>query len=123
MRAMLKLAGGDRMTETNLPEFIRQADEYRATGDLADQVFKVLNVLGADHPFPVMRVAELRDWFESGAYDRIMRGEYVKRGDEQRPYREDVAAAARAYKEAARSTFGAAGEAARRVVDSFRPPA
>lgn len=120
MRAMLKLAGGDRADESNLAEFIRQADEYRDTGDLADQVFKVLNVLGADHPFPVMRVAELRDWFEIGAYDRVMRGEYIRRGEEQRPYREDVAAAARAYREAARTTFGAAGDAARRVVDSFR---
>ncbi|HET7275600.1 MAG TPA: M48 family metallopeptidase [Longimicrobiaceae bacterium] len=120
MRAMLKLAGGGEANETDLPEFIRQADEYRATGDLADQVFKVLNLLGADHPFPVLRVAELRDWFQSGAYERIIGGEYQRRGDAQRPYREDVAAAAKAYAQSARETFGTAGETARRMVDSFR---
>lgn len=120
MRAMLKLAGGGAATDTNLGEFIQQADEYRATGDLADQVFKVLNLLGADHPFPVLRVAELRDWFESGAYERIVGGEYQRRGEAHRPYREDVAAAARAYRESARETLGTAGQAARRAIDSFR---
>lgn len=119
MRTMLRLAGG-ASDETNLPEFVKQADEYRATGDLADQVFKVLNLLGADHPFPVLRVAELRDWYAAGDYDRIMRGEYARRGDQTPPYREDVSAAKNAYAEAARQTFGAAGEAARRMVDSFR---
>ena len=120
MRVMLKLAGGGRSGEVNLPEFIQQADAYRQGGDLADQVFKVLNILGADHPFPVLRVAELRDWFESGEYDRIMRGEYRRRGDQDTPYADDVAAAARAYAESARDTFGQASQAARRVVDSFR---
>src|SRR5690606_19365445 len=36
MRVMLKLAGGGSASETQLAEFIRQADEYRASGDLAD---------------------------------------------------------------------------------------
>jgi Zn-dependent protease with chaperone function len=119
MRTMLKLAGGGTRGETNLPEFIRQADEYRQGGDLADQVFKVLNLMGATHPFPVLRVAELRDWFEAGDYDRIVRGEYVRRGEDDHPYTEDLAAAARSYAAGARETFGQASAAARRVVDSF----
>jgi Zn-dependent protease with chaperone function len=120
MRVMMKLAGGGPNTETNLPEFIRQADEYRDGGDLADQVFKVLNLLGADHPFPVLRVAELRDWYQSGDYDRILRGEYRRRGEAEASYTEDLAAAARSYAENARTTFDSAADAARRVVDSFR---
>ncbi|MBW3628141.1 MAG: M48 family metallopeptidase [Gemmatimonadetes bacterium] len=120
MRVMLKFAGGGLAGETNLPEFIRQADEYRQTGDLADQVFKVLNLLGADHPFPVLRVAELRDWFERGDYDRIIRGEYQRRSDAERPYMEDLAAAGRSYAEGAKEAFGSAADAARKVVDSFR---
>jgi Zn-dependent protease with chaperone function len=120
MRTMLRLAGGGARGESNLPEFIRQADEYRQGGDLADQVFKVLNLLGARHPFPVLRVAELRDWHESGAYDRIVDGEYVRRGEEEHaPYTEDVAAAARSYAAEARETLETATAAARRVVDSF----
>lgn len=119
MRVMLKFAGGGSMTETDLPEFIRQADEYRSGGDLADQVFKVLNLVGANHPFPVLRVAELRDWFESGDYDRILRGEYRRRGEPEPAYVADLSAAARAYAESARSTFDTATQAARRMVDSF----
>ena len=120
MRTMLKFAGGGRNSESNLPEFIQQADSYRQGGDLADQVFKVLNLLGADHPFPVLRVAEMRDWFESGAYDRIMRGEYIRRGEATGPYRDDLSEAGRAYAENARQTLNTASDAARRVVDSFR---
>ncbi|HYW05946.1 MAG TPA: M48 family metallopeptidase [Longimicrobium sp.] len=119
MHAMLKFAGGSS-GESNLADFIVQADDYRATGDIADQVYKVLNLLGSTHPFPVIRVAEMRSWFESGAYERIIAGEYRRRGDADTPYREDVAEAARAYTDAARETFGQAGDAARRVVDSFR---
>lgn len=120
MRTMLKFAGGGRVPDTNLGEFIRQADEYRRGGDLADQVFKVLNLLGANHPFPVLRVAELRDWVEAGEYDRIVRGEYRRRDGEDRPYREDLSEAVRSYATGARETVGQATDAARRVVDSFR---
>jgi Zn-dependent protease with chaperone function len=119
MRTMLKLAGGGSEADTNLPEFIRQADEYRQGGDLADQVFKVLNLLGARHPFPVLRVAELRDWYEAGEYDRILRGEFQRRGEAPPPYGEDLAAAARTYAADAREGFATAADAARRVVDSF----
>jgi Zn-dependent protease with chaperone function len=121
MRAMLKLAGGGFAAETSLPEFIRQADEYRSTGDLADQVFKVLNLIGANHPFPVLRVAEMRDWFESGAYERILHGEYRRRGEPESAYFDDLAAAGRSYAESARATFGSAADAARRMVDSVWP--
>lgn len=120
MRTMLKFAGGGRLSDTNLPEFIQQADAYRQGGDLADQVFKVLNLLGADHPFPVLRVAEMRDWFESGAYERILSGDYIRRGETSGPYREDLSAAGRAYAEGAKQTLHTASDAARRVVDSFR---
>lgn len=124
LSTMLKFAGGGTNEQTNLPEFIRQADEYRASGDLADQVLKVLNTLFLTHPFPVIRVAEMRSWFESGAYDRILRGEYRRRDDTGGAYSEDMAEAAKAYSDSARDTFGQAAQsaqdAARKVVDSFR---
>jgi Zn-dependent protease with chaperone function len=120
LRTMLKFAGGSFADETNLNDFIQQADDYREGGDIADQVFKVLNVLGATHPFPVMRVAEMRSWFETGDYDRIVGGDYRRRGDTETPYKEDVTAAASAYRESAKEAFGQAADAARKVVDSFR---
>ncbi len=119
MRTMLKFAGGTT-NDTNLADFIAQAEEYREPGDLADQVFKVLNVLALTHPAPVIRVAEMRNWFESGAYERVLAGDYRRRGEPEPSYAEDVAAAAASYRETARDAFGNAQQAARRVVDSFR---
>jgi Zn-dependent protease with chaperone function len=119
LSTMLKFAGGVP-DQTNVADFIQQAEEYRTSGDLSDQVYKVLNVLGATHPFPVIRVAEMRAWFESGAYERILAGEYHRRGQPDGSYGEDMAAAARSYADSARETFGQATEAAKRVVDSFR---
>jgi Zn-dependent protease with chaperone function len=120
LRTMLMFAGGHSLPEANLPDFIKQADEYRESGDLADQVFKVLNVLSLTHPFPVIRVAELRRWFESGAFERIVAGEYQRRGGPDAAYKEDLDAAAKSYTASAKETFGHAADAARRVVDSFR---
>ncbi|HEX7117168.1 MAG TPA: M48 family metallopeptidase [Longimicrobiales bacterium] len=116
---MLKLAGGGSKEETDLNEFLRQADEYRQSGDVADAVFKVLNLLGSTHPFHVLRVAEMRDWIEEGAYDRVLRGEYRRRGDGRTPYAEDLAAAMRAYADDAKSMVDHVGEAARRVREAF----
>ena len=91
---------------------MRQAEEYRETGDLADQVFKVLNVLSLTHPEPVIRAAQMRNWFESGAYERIMAGDYRRRGEPEPAYTDDVAAAAASYRESARDTFANAQQAA-----------
>jgi Zn-dependent protease with chaperone function len=120
MRTMLKMAGGGtEPSETNLQEFIIQAEEYREGGDVADQVFKVLNLLGRTHPFYVLRVAELRDWIESGDYDRIIRGEYARRGEPDPAYQEDLREAAAAYAEGAKDFLDTVTEAAKRAGSDF----
>ncbi len=119
MRTMMKLAGGGTNEETDLSEFLVQADEYRKGGDLVDAVFRVLNLMGATHPFHVLRAAELRDWVEKGEYDRILRGEYRHRTEEPPPWREDLAAAAHAYAEDAGSLFEQVSDAARRVREAM----
>jgi len=119
MRTMLKMAGGGRSEETSLQEFIVQAEEYREGGDVADQVFKVLNLLGQTHPFYVLRVSELRDWIESGAYDRIIRGEYSRRGEPDPAYEEDLREAATAYAEGAKDFLDTVTGAARRAGSDF----
>ena len=96
------LGDGQPPHEMSLDEFITQAEAYRETGDVADSVFKILNLLGATHPFFVLRLAEIRTWIEEGAYDRILRGEYQRRGEPDPKVREDIAAAAQAYKEGAK---------------------
>ena len=117
--AFLKMAGGGTHEESDLNEFLVQADEYRKGGDVADAVFKVLNLLGMTHPFHTLRAAELRDWIEAGDYDRVLRGEYRRRTDERRPYAEDLAEAARAYKEEASDLMKEFRDAALKMRDQF----
>jgi len=119
MRAMLKMAGGGDEDETSLQEFILQAEEYQEGGDLADQVFKVLNLMAATHPFYVLRVSELRAWIESGDYDRILRGEYSRRGEPDPAYQEDLKAAASAYADGAKDFVDNVAEAAKRMGSDF----
>jgi Zn-dependent protease with chaperone function len=102
MSSLMKLAGGTRGEKLDLEEFVAQSEEYRGGGDLLDSVYKVLNAIAATHPFAVVRVAELQDWIDTGAYDGIMGGEYERRSDEDtRPYREDLAEALKGYTDAA----------------------
>ncbi len=119
MNTMLKMAGGGDDDEMNLDEFIIQAEEYRESGDVADQVFKVLNLMGQSHPFYVLRVAEIRSWIEEGEYDRILRGEYQHRGEPDPAYNEDLQDAAQAYAQGAKDLFGQMAGAAKRMADDI----
>ncbi len=119
MNTMLKMAGGGEDDEMNLDEFIIQAEEYRETGDVADQVFKVLNIMDQSHPFYVLRVAEIRSWIEEGEYDRIIRGEYQHRGDPDPAYKQDLSEAATAYAQGAKDLFGQVTGAAKRLADDI----
>jgi len=119
MRTMLKMAGGGSGEETSLQEFIVQAEEYKQSGDVADQVFKVLNLMATTHPFYVLRVSELRAWIEGGDYDRIIRGEYARRGEPDQALQEDLRAAASAYAEGAKDFIDDISEAAKRMGSDF----
>jgi Zn-dependent protease with chaperone function len=119
MMTMLKMAGGGEHEQLNLQEFIQQAEEYREGGDLADQVFKILNLMGTTHPFFVLRVHEMRSWIEGGTYDRILRGEYPRRSEPDEAYQEDLREAADAYAAGARDFLDNVTGAARRMSESF----
>ena len=98
-RALMKTAGGPRTADMDTDEFARQAEEYERGGDLRDGALKLLNLLGQTHPFPVLRLAELRRFVDAGDYANILRGEYPRRGEvEDRPLRDQFAAGADAYK-------------------------
>jgi hypothetical protein len=112
---MLKMAGGGTTEELDLQEFIVQAEEYREGGDVADQVFKILNLIGSTHPFYVLRVSELRGWIEAGEYDRILRGEYARRGETDPAYQDDLKEAASAYAEGAKDFLDTMTAAARKM--------
>jgi Zn-dependent protease with chaperone function len=116
----MKLAGGGRADENDLNEFLAQADEYRESGDVADSVFKVLNLLGTTHPFHTLRAAELRDWVEAGEYDRTLRGEYQKRGAPRTPYLDDLRAAGQSYSEDAVDFLHQVAEGTRDAAEKVR---
>ena len=116
MRLFLRFAGGNpRDDETSLDEFLVQAREYEMSGTIFDTALKFLNVAFQTHPFATVRAAELQRWMESGAYERIIGGEYPRRGAaDQRPLRDDYAEAAAHYREHAR---GAVDQVAAAVKD------
>jgi hypothetical protein len=65
-------------------------------------------------------VSEIREWIESGEYDRILRGEYPRRGEPDPAIQEDLRAAARAYADGARDMVDTMADAARRMGEAFR---
>jgi hypothetical protein len=100
LHATMKLAGGSAVG-MDLAEFLRQCEEYNASGNMADAVMKLLNLMGEPHPFPVLRVAELKSWAEGGAYAEILGGGYPRRSGDARPsVYEELLGASKGYRDA-----------------------
>ncbi len=129
-RLFMKMAGGSRgqmmSGEMNVDAFMAQASEYLTASEGLDVIYKIVNTLGLTHPMNTIRAAELQQWISRGDYDRILRGEYVRRGSEaeSRPFAEDFSAAARHYAEEARDVASkvvdAAKKAAERANEAFK---
>ncbi len=121
MRMFMKMAGGGNVEEMDLNAFMVQAKEYEEGGDAVDAIAKVLNTLWMTHPFHTLRAAELQRWVEAGHYDRILRGEYPRRGteDDRRPLSEDFKEAGDYYAAQARDALDSVGEVARKARDAF----
>jgi hypothetical protein len=121
MRMFMKMAGGGKPDEMDLNAFMVQAREYETGGDAADMIAKVINTLGMTHPFHTLRAAELHRWVEGGSYDRILRGEYPRRGtqDEQRSIGDDFAEAGKYYAEQAREAVDSVTEVAKKAREAF----
>ena len=91
-RALMKLAGGSHTSEMDINEFFVQAAEYERGGSIVDSVHKLLNLVKQSHPFPVLRLTELKTWVDSGSYDKILGGDYIRRDENGR---DDVGSAFR----------------------------
>jgi Zn-dependent protease with chaperone function len=83
-RALMKTAGGSRMSELSHDEFHRQAQEYDAVPDVREGLIKFLQLTaqGNTHPFAVIRFAELDRWVAEGEYGSILEGDYPRREDD-----------------------------------------
>lgn len=100
------MAGGirGREGEIDVDAFMSQSDEYLEAEGL-DAYYKFMATVRRSHPFPVVRVAELRRWIDSGAYEAIVDGDFVTRSDEHQ-YLEDMNEARRNFSDTASQVFG-----------------
>jgi Zn-dependent protease with chaperone function len=125
-RMDMKMAGGGRGAgfagQLDVDAFMQQAHEYTASSEGFDVVYKLLSTLALTHPMHTVRAAELQRWMGSGDYERILRGEYTRRGGEarKRPLADDMAAAGAYYAGEARELATQVADVARRAADRAR---
>lgn len=125
-RLDMKMAGGGRGAafegQLDVEAFMRQAHEYANSSEGLDVVYKLLSTLALTHPMHTVRAAELQKWVATGEYDRILRGEYTRRGSEtkERPVKDDLAAAGSYYAGEARELATHMADVARRAAASAR---
>jgi Zn-dependent protease with chaperone function len=103
-RALMVLAAGVPAAELNLGAFLRQADEYETGATGLEWLSRRSLELRGTHPLAVRRSKELMDWVRSGEYDRIVGGEYLRRGEEPAP-RKAAADAADHYADRFKDAF------------------
>jgi Zn-dependent protease with chaperone function len=84
-RTLMVMAGGAASRKLNLDAFLAQAAEYEEWDSGWDRLSRFFVELRLTHDFPVRRVHELTKWVHSGEYDRIIGGDYPKRGDDIDP--------------------------------------
>jgi Zn-dependent protease with chaperone function len=121
LRVNLKFAGGGDMSQMDLNAFLVQAREFEESGGAIDRIFKILGVLMRTHPFNTVRAAELQRWVEGGDYDRILRGEYTRRGTEaeNRPLDKDIDDARDHYMKEAKAVVNDVVDTAKRAAQAF----
>jgi hypothetical protein len=81
-RALMVMSAGEAAADLNLDAFIAQGMEYSDGGSGLERITKLLQDLRLTHPMPVRRVKMLLDWVHEGDYDRMVRGDYLRRGEE-----------------------------------------
>jgi Zn-dependent protease with chaperone function len=107
-RALMVIAAGEAADELNLDAFIAQGMDYSERGTGLERLTRLLQQLQITHPMPVRRVRMLLDWVREGEYDRMVRGDYLRRGEEPSA-REEADAAGVFYGERIAGAFQAAG--------------
>jgi Zn-dependent protease with chaperone function len=107
-RSLMVLSAGAAAEDLNLDAFIAQGADYDEKGTGLDRLTRMLNDLNVVHPMPVRRVRLLLDWVREGDYDRLVGGDYLRRGDEP-PLRDEADTAASHYGKRVTDAFGAAG--------------
>jgi Zn-dependent protease with chaperone function len=113
-RTMMVIAAGEAAEDLNLDAFIAQGMEYSEGGSSLERLTKLLQDLRLTHPMPVRRVRILLDWVRAGEYDRMVRGDYMRRGEEPTA-REEADAAGLFYADRIGKAIQAAGSSVAEV--------
>jgi Zn-dependent protease with chaperone function len=108
-RVLMTLSAGAAVSELNLDAFMAQGLDYTEKGRGLERLSRLMIDLNLTHPMPVRRAHELLGWVREGEYDRIIGGEYIRRGEEPPP-REEADAASKHYADRVRGAFKDAGE-------------
>jgi Zn-dependent protease with chaperone function len=128
-RALMKTAGGSRLSELSHDEFHKQAREYDAVPDVRESLLKLLQLQGQTHPFAVVRFAALDDWADGNDYRDILAGNYPRREDDSdTSVGEEFKNAAKSYQDswsrssdpligAVRGAASGAAQAGNRLID------
>jgi len=103
-RALMTLSAGAATDELNLDAFMAQAAEYQEKGSGMDRLTRLFAQMNLTHPMPVQRVHQLMAWVHEGEFDRIVGGDYIRRGEEPAP-REEADAASAHYSERIKGVF------------------
>ena len=108
-RTLMVLAGGAASRKLNLDEFINQARQYEEWDSGWDKLNRLMTEVNLTHAYPVRRVREVMTWVQSGEYDRIVGGDYLRRGQEPGA-RQEASDAVEFYAERFRKGFKEAGD-------------
>ncbi len=108
-RTLMVLGSGLPADRLDLDAFMAQAMEYENWEDSHDRVRRFFNEINATHAYAVRRVSEVMRWVQSGEYDRIVRGEYRRRGDPTN-VRQEASDAMEFYAERFRQIFRELGD-------------
>jgi Zn-dependent protease with chaperone function len=115
-QTMMVMSAGAASRKLSLDAFVAQANEYVDWEPGWDKLMRFTRELTLTHPYPVRRVHELMKWVRSGEYDRIIAGEYVRRGT-RADARKEAGDAADYYGEKFKGIFKEAGVGASKMGD------
>jgi Zn-dependent protease with chaperone function len=116
--ALMNLTAGD-VPGLSVDAFIRQSEEYRDWGGLWDRTLRFFDELDSTYPWSVRRVTELTAWVRSGDYDRIVDGDYVRRGAEP-PVTAEMQGLIEHYRQRFADILEEAGVGARQLTSRLR---
>jgi Zn-dependent protease with chaperone function len=112
-RALMVISAGEAAEDLNLDAFIAQAMDYEE-GTGVEKLTRLMQDLRVTHPMPVRRVRQLLEWVRAGDYDRIVDGDYIRRGHEP-PLRDEADAAQEHYAKRVADAFQQAGSSINEV--------